>query len=130
VPSETEGQKGSFVTEMVLGWALTAGRRHRASPDFDETHWRLTNPPIGCGGLISLRGHRCCWCSSRLVERLRFRVDQVSTKEGDLWAVLDDLRRRQVRLPGGDYTHPWAGANLAIKGCSADTLPDLAKPVS
>lgn len=31
-------------------------RARRSDPGFQETRWRLTDPPIGCGGLISLRG--------------------------------------------------------------------------
>lgn len=90
-------------------------RRYRASPDFDETHWRLTDPPIGCGGQISLRG-----LPTLLVVQVvlglqqRCRVDRVRTKEGDLRAVVDDLRRRQVTCLD-DYSPP-AGANLAFNG--------------
>jgi len=90
-------------------------RAGRSAPGFDETHWRLTDPPVGCGGLISLRG-----LPTLLVVQVvlglqqRCRVDRVRTREGDLRAVVDDLRRRQVTCLD-DYTPP-AGAGLAFNG--------------
>ena len=89
-------------------------RARRSAPGFDETHWRLTDPPIGCGGQISLRG-----LPTLLVVQVvlglqqRCRVDRVRTKEGDLRAVVDDLRRRQVTCLD-DYTPP-AGAEPGLQ---------------
>ena len=90
-------------------------RARRSTPGFDETLWRLTDPPIGCGGLISLRGLPLLLVVQVVLGlQQRCRVDRVRTKEADLRAVVDDLRRRQVTCLD-DYT-PTAGANLAFNG--------------
>jgi len=90
-------------------------RARRSAPGFNETHWRLTDPPIGCGGLISLRGLPLLLVVQVVLGlQQRCRVDRVRTKEGVLRAVVDDLRRRQVTCLE-DYTPP-AGANLAFNG--------------
>lgn len=90
-------------------------RARRSTPSFDETHWRLTDPPIGCGGLISLRGLPLLLVVQVVLGlQQRCRVDRVRTKEADLRSVVDDLRRRQVSCLD-DYTPP-AGASLAFNG--------------
>jgi integrase len=92
---------------------LRAARR--ADEGFDEAQWRLVDSPIGRGGQISLGG-----LAPRLVLEVlvglqqRCHVDRVRTKEADLRAVVDDLRRQQVRSLA-DYV--LAGqASLAFKG--------------
>jgi integrase len=82
---------------------------------FDEILWQSTDPPIGCGGQISLRGLPPLVVIQVLLGlQQRCRTDQVRTKEADLRAVVDDLRRRQVRCLE-DYQPP-AGASLAFNG--------------
>jgi hypothetical protein len=87
----------------------------RAGAGFDEAQWRLLDRPIGRGGQISLGG-----LVPRVVLQVlvglqqRCRVDGVRTKEADLRAVVDDLRRQQVQSLA-DYLVPEA-ASLAFKG--------------
>jgi integrase len=87
----------------------------RADAGFDEARWRLLDRPIGRGGQISLGG-----LAPRVVLEVlvglqqRCRVDGVRTKEMDLRAVVDDLRRQQVQSLA-DYVLPVA-ASLAFKG--------------
>ena len=71
--------------------------KRRTSPGVDEDLWQRTEPPIGAGGQVSLRG--LPWLV--VVEVLlglqqRCRLDGVRTKEADLRSVCDDLRRQQV----------------------------------
>ncbi len=90
-------------------------RARRSDPGFDEPCWRLTDPPIGCGGLISLRGLPLLVVVQVVLGlQQRCRVDRVRTKEADLRAVVDDLRRRQANCLD-EYTPP-AGASLAFNG--------------
>jgi integrase len=69
----------------------------KAQDGCQEARWRLVDPPIGRGGQVSLRG-----LAPRVVLEVlvglqqRCRVDRVRTKEADLRAVVDDLRRQQV----------------------------------
>ena len=87
----------------------------RADPGFDEARWCLVERPIGRGGQISLRGLTPLVVAELLVGlQQRCRVDGVRTKEGDLRAVVDDVRRQQVRGLA-DYVVPEA-AGLAFKG--------------
>jgi integrase len=87
----------------------------RVTAGFDEARWRRTDPPIGRGGQISLRG-----LPPRVAVEVTFglqqrcRADRVRTKEADLRVVVDDLRRRQLASVA-DYTVP-AEASLAVKG--------------
>jgi integrase len=90
-------------------------RARRSEPRFDETRWRLTDPPIGCGGQISLRGLPPLVVAQVVLGlQRRCRADRVRTKEADLRAVVDDLRRRRVTCLD-DYTPP-VGASLAFNG--------------
>ena len=87
----------------------------RADPVFDEARWALVERPIGRGGQISLRGLTPLVVAELLVGlQQRCRVDGVRTKEADLRAVVDDVRRQQV-AGLGDYVVPEA-ASLAFKG--------------
>lgn len=87
----------------------------RADEGFDETRWRLVDSPIGRGGQISLGGLTPLVVLEVLVGlQQRCRIDGVRTKEGDLRAVVDDLRRQQVRCLA-DYVVP-EQASLAVKG--------------
>jgi integrase len=69
----------------------------RREPGLDERAWRRTETPIGVGGLISFRG-----LAPRVVAQLlvglqyRCRLDGVKTKEGELRAFCNGLRRQQV----------------------------------
>lgn len=63
----------------------------------DEGLWARTEPAIGVGGQVSLRGLAPLVVVQVLLGlQQRCRLDQVRTKEGDLRSVCDDLRRQQV----------------------------------
>jgi|GEM_PF-5370782 len=82
-------------------------RARRSELGFDETRWRLTDPPIGCGGQISLRGLLLVVVQGVLGLQRRCRADRVRTKEADLRAVVDDLRREQGHVPGRLHPSCW-----------------------
>lgn len=66
-------------------------------PDLDEGGWRRTEPAIGRGGEVSFRALPPLVIAQLLVGlQQRCRLDVVKTKESDLRALCDDLRRRQV----------------------------------
>lgn len=70
--------------------------RRRVS-DLDETHWRRTEPAVGIGGQVSLGGLAPLVVAQVLYGlQQRCRIERVQTKEADLRAVCDDLRRQQV----------------------------------
>jgi hypothetical protein len=72
-------------------------------PALDEGHWRLTEPAVGRGGQISLRGLPPLVVAQLLLGlQQRSRVDAVKTKEADLRAFCNQLRRQQVATIG-DY---------------------------
>lgn len=74
----------------------------RAAP-VDEALWRRTEPPIGAGGQVSLRGLPTLVIVQVLIGlQQRCRLDAVRTKEAELRSVCDDLRRQQVAAIG-DY---------------------------
>ncbi len=74
-----------------------------ADPALDEGHWRSVGTAIGRGGQISLRGLPPLLIAQVLIGlQQRCRVSAVKTKEADLRAVIDDLRRQQVTTIG-DY---------------------------
>ncbi len=63
----------------------------------DEGLWQRTEPPIGVGGQVSLRGLAPLVVVQVLLGlQQRCRLDGVCTKEADLRSVCDDLRRQQV----------------------------------
>ncbi len=67
------------------------------APRVDEPLWRRTEPAIGVGGQVSLRGLPPLVVTQVLIGlQQRCRVDAVRTKEADLRAVCDDLRRQRV----------------------------------
>ncbi|MGY2744960.1 hypothetical protein [Arthrobacter sp. UYCu723] len=67
------------------------------NPGADEALWRRIEPPIGTGGQVSLRGLEPLVVIEVLLGlQQRCRLDQVRTKEAELRAVGDDLRRQQV----------------------------------
>src|SRR5215211_206652 len=87
----------------------------RAYEGFDEARWRLVDPPIGRGGQISLRGLAPLVVMEVLVGlQQRCHNDRVRTKEADLRAVVDDLRRQQVQSLA-DYVSA-EQASMAFKG--------------
>jgi integrase len=66
-------------------------------PGLDEGHWRRVEPPIARGGEVILRGLSPLLIVQVLVGvQQRCRVDAVKTKESDLRALCDDLRRQRV----------------------------------
>lgn len=66
-------------------------------PGLDEIHWRKTEPAVGLGGRVSLRGLPPLVVAQVLFGlQQRCRIERVQTKESDLRSVCDDLRRQQV----------------------------------
>ena len=93
--------------------AARAGRK--ADPALDEEHWRRTGTAIGCGGQISFRGLPPLVIAQVLTGlQRRCQVNAVKTKEADLRAVIDDLRRQQVTTIDGYVLAE--GRSLAFKG--------------
>lgn len=69
----------------------------RKDPALDEQTWWLIEPPIGRGGQVSLRGLPLLVVAQLLLAlQRRSRFDGVITKESDLRAFSNDLRRQQV----------------------------------
>ena len=69
----------------------------RADPSLDEGVWRRAEPAVGLGGQVSLRGlHPTVVAEVLYGLQQRCRSQRVQTKEADLRAVCDDLRRQQV----------------------------------
>jgi hypothetical protein len=79
----------------------------------DERHWRAIEPAIGQGGQVSLRGLPALVVAQMLFGlQQRCRLDAVKTKQADLRALCNELRRAQVATigeyamaadPGGTY---------------------------
>ena len=73
----------------------------RRDPGVDEQRWRATEPAVGQGGEVSLRGlprwssRRCCSGCSNAAG-----LDAVKTKEAELRAFCNELRRQQVATIG------------------------------
>ena len=66
-------------------------------PHLDETHWRATEPAIGHGGMVSLRGLPPLVVAELLVGlQQRCRINAVKTDEAVLRAFCNDLLRQQV----------------------------------
>ena len=104
----------------------------RSDPAFDEDRWRLAGTAIGCGGQISLRGLPPLVIAEVLAGlQQRCRIDKVKTKEADLRAVCDDLRRQQVfsisrYAPAGDRSLAFKGLvnSLAAHAARALATPE------
>jgi integrase len=105
--------------------------RHR-DPGLDERHWRAIEPAIGQGGQVSLRGLPALVVAQVLFGlQQRCRLDAVKTKQADLRAFCNELRRAQVATigeyamaadPGGTYQ---AMVNsLITHSCRALSTPD------
>jgi integrase len=74
---------------------LRVARRH--DPVLDVARWRLTEPPVGRGGQVSLRGLPPVVVAEVLLGlQQRCRLDGVKTKEGDLRRLCSQLRQQQV----------------------------------
>jgi integrase len=74
----------------------------KSDPALDEDYWRRTSAAIGCGGQVSLRGLPPLVIAEVLAGlQQRCRINAVKTKEADLRAVCDDLRRQQAASIGG-----------------------------
>jgi len=86
-----------------------------ADPALDERQWQAIENAIGTGGQISLRGLPPLVIAEVLAGlQRRCRIDAVKTKEADLRAVCDDLRRQQAATVAGYPIEP--GRSLAFKG--------------
>jgi hypothetical protein len=81
-----------------------------ADPALDERQWQAIDNAIGTGGQISLRGLLPLVIGEVLAGlQRRCRIGAVKTKEADLRAVCDDLRRQQATTVAGYHIDP-AGA--------------------
>ncbi|MGO9354560.1 MAG: tyrosine-type recombinase/integrase [Mycobacterium sp.] len=84
-------------------------------PHLDETRWQVTEPAIGRGGEVSLRGLPPLVVAELLVGlQQRCRINAVKTSDAVLRAVCNDVRRRQVRSLT-DY-RPGDGRGLEFTG--------------
>lgn len=82
---------------------LRLRQARRVAAAFDEDLWRRTDPAVGLGGQISLGGLAPLVVAQVLYGlQQRCRVERVQTKEADLRAVCDDMRRQQIDTIG-DY---------------------------
>ena len=78
---------------------LRAGRRR--DPHLDEALFRRTEPAVGVGGQVSLRGLAPLVVAQVLYGlQQRCRLERVQTKQADLRAVCDDLRRQGAATVG------------------------------
>ncbi len=69
----------------------------RRDPGVDEQRWRVTEPAVGRGGQVSLRGLPALVISQVLFGlQQRCRLDAVQTKEAELRTFGNELRRQQV----------------------------------
>lgn len=69
----------------------------RGDPALDQEHWKATEPAIGRGGEVSLRGLPTLVIAEVLFGlQQRCRINAVKTDEAVLRALCDDLRRQQV----------------------------------
>ena len=96
-------------------------------PDLDESCWQATEPAIGRGGEVSLRGLPPLVVAELLVGlQQRCRINAVKTSDAVLRALCNDVRRRQVRLAG--RLHPRRRPRPGIH--RAGQLPDRSRPPS
>ena len=86
-----------------------------AIPHLDETRWQATEPAIGRGGEVSLRGLPPLVVAELLVGlQQRCRINAVKTNDAVLRALCNDVRRRQVDsltdyVPGDDRDLEFTG---------------------
>ena len=90
-------------------------------PHLDESYWQATEPAIGRGGEVSLRGLPPLVVAELLVGlQQRCRINAVKTSDAVLRALCNDVRRRQVGsltdyIPGDDRDLEFTGlANCLI----------------
>jgi integrase len=101
----------------------------RRDPDLDEARWRRTDPAIGRGGEVSLRGLEPLVVAQVLYGlQQRCLVERVQTKESDLRAVCDDLRRQRVGSVAG-YVVP-KSSNLGFLGLANSFLAHARRAIS
>jgi integrase len=98
---------------------LRTARTHNPLPD--ETRWQATEPAIGRGGEVSLRGLPRLVVAELLVGlQQRCRINAVKTSDAVLRALCNDVRARQVDsltdyVPGDDRDLEFTGlANCLI----------------
>ncbi|MDQ6783051.1 MAG: tyrosine-type recombinase/integrase [Actinomycetota bacterium] len=93
-PRQRRHRSGCYCEAHQL--RLRAARRD--APGLDEQRWRRSEPAVGLGGQVSLRGLEPLVVAQVLFGLAqRCLAERVQTKEADLRAVVDDLRRQQVR---------------------------------
>ena len=90
-PRQRRHRDGHYCEAHQIRWRAATGQH------LNEDLWRATEPPIGVGGEVSLRGLTPLVVAQVLFGlQQRCRLDRVGTKEADRRAVCDDLRRQQV----------------------------------
>ncbi|MGH9099643.1 MAG: hypothetical protein ACRDV8_05350 [Acidimicrobiales bacterium] len=89
----------------------------RREPDLDERRWKAVEPAIGAGGEVSLRGlHPVVVTEVLYGLQSRCLIERVQTRESDLRALCDDLRRQQVPSVGAFIVPPSRRRNLGYVG--------------
>lgn len=97
--------------------------------DLDEQRWRVTEPAIGRGGQVSLRGLPLLLVAQVLFAlQQRCRINAVKTKEATLRALCDDLRRQQVGSLG-EYVIA-AGRDLEFNGLASGLIAHAGRALS
>lgn len=87
----------------------------RSDPALDEERWRRDATAIGAGGQVSFRGLPPLVIAEVLAGlQQRCRADAVKTKEAELRAFCDDLRRQRVTSVSGYVLD--SGRSLEFKG--------------
>ena len=91
--------RGNADTPMAVlrGAPAAAAGRPQTRSGVGRNHWQATEPPIGRGGEVSLRGLPPLVVAEVLVGlQQRCRIDAVKTREAVLRALCNDVRHRQV----------------------------------
>ncbi|MGH8997736.1 MAG: hypothetical protein ACRDYB_17215, partial [Acidimicrobiales bacterium] len=92
-PRQCRHLSGTYCEAHQLRWRMA----RRGEPGLDEQRWRRTEPAVSVGGEVSLGGLDPVVVAQVLYGLAqRCLVERVQTKEADLRAVVDDLRRQLV----------------------------------
>lgn len=101
----------------------------RRDDDLDEQRWRASEPAVGRGGEVSLRGLPPLLVSQVLFGlQQRCRINAVQSDEAVLRSLCDDLRRQQVSSLG-DYVVA-QGRGLEFKGLASGLAAHAGRALS
>jgi integrase len=107
---------GRYCEAHQIRWRVA----RRRQPDLDEERWRVIEPAVGVGGEVSLRGLGPVVVAELLYGlQNRCLVERVQTKESDLRALCDDLRRQQVPSVGAYVLPPEKRRNPGYVGLAS-----------